>query len=255
LFIININNLPKKVDKIKLKMFSKNNPFSSGLNTISNDIFFKNQNQDTQRNNDDSDYFSIQNNPNQNLHAKTKEKFTFYSKGTPSQIKQCLDYFMNQKDKDININLVYITNSNNPIGLSNEFKSSKISNPSNDNEDDKFDYFNIKQSNKNADEMNKIKNSQSNKGSLNEDDSECAAPPCKRSNNSCISGNTLTSSRDNTSNSNYFNSKYKEKFDSIANDVEHMQLNEKYDYKNNNYELRKNHNNKYPKKFCLLNGY
>ena len=163
---------------------------------------------------------------------------------------------MNQKDKDININLVYITNSNsnNPVGLPNEFKSSKLSNPSND-DDDKYDYFNIKQNNKNVDEANNVKNSQSSIGNWNEDDSECAAPPCKRSNNSCISGNTLTSSRDNTSNSNFFNSKYKEKFDSIADDVEHMQLNDKNVYKNNNnYELRKKHN-KYPKKFCLLNGY
>lgn len=231
-------------------MFSKGSPFSSGLNTISNDIFFKNQNQDTRRNNDDSDYFNIQNNPNEILHAKTKEKFTFYSKGTPSQIKQCLDYFMNQKDKDININLVYITNNNNPIGLPNDFKSSKLSNPSNDDEDDKYDYFNIKQSNK----KNKIKNSQSSKGNLNEDDSECAAPPCKRSNNSCMSGNTLTSSTDKTSNSNFFNSKYKERFDTIADDVEHMQLNDKFDYKNNNYDLR-NYHNKYTNKFCLLNGY
>ena len=59
-----------------------------------------------------SDFYSIE---DKNKQFKTKGRFGFYNSGTPSQIKQNLDYFLNESDSKIN--LICFTGDNFPLNL------------------------------------------------------------------------------------------------------------------------------------------
>ena len=99
-------------------MFSNESLFS----TIPKYIYNNNMKyQITQQN---SDFCSIE---DKNKPFKTKGRFGFYNSGTPSQIKQNLDYFLNESDSKIN--LICFTRDKFPLNLNisdNENPKKKI---------------------------------------------------------------------------------------------------------------------------------
>ena len=95
-------------------MFSNESPFSlMSSQSKNNYLQFKNNlsNRHTESNN--NDFFSFGDNPQQNYQSKTKQRFAFYNNGTPSQIKECLDYFLNEPNA--NINIIYYAGNNFPL--------------------------------------------------------------------------------------------------------------------------------------------
>ena len=157
-----------------------------------------------------SDFFSIE---DKNKQFKTKGKFGFYNNGTPSQVKQYLDYFL--KDSDSKINLICFTGDNFPLNFNKNDENKKINNSS-------LKDFNIQQSSINSN----LDNNSMNKGVVEDDgDSSCPAPLCKKSLNSNLSGSTFNSSYN--SNNNICNEKNEDNINNFVNDFEKMELNEK----------------------------
>jgi len=195
-------------------MFSNESPFFSISNNIhSNNMKFHNEspNNPTEPS---SDFFSIE---DKNKPFRTKGKFGFYNNGTPSQVKQYLDYFL--KESNNKINLICFTGDNFPLNFdkSENENPKKMKNLSSN--------FNNQQSSNN---FNLNNNYKSMNGEIIEDDedSSCPAPVCKKSFNSNLSGSTFNSSC-NSNNNNLCNDKNEEKINNFIKDFGKMEINEK----------------------------
>ena len=222
-------------------MLNKESPFSSMINNTNNNNFFNNQNHYSNDKNDKFDIFSDKNINSHISHTKTKERISFYNKDSPSQIKECLNYFLNGP-KNGNINVLYITDKNFPFGITeNVFKDGKSVN----------NYDNINPNlEKNRINENNFENIDSQDNNLNIEDTSYAAPPCKKSNNSCFSGSTLSSS----SNS-YFDRKEEKKIDYLTDDFGKIELNEKSNFQTLNINGNEINNPKILKKYAKFKKY
>ena len=194
-------------------MFSKESPFFTiSKNIQGNNLVFHNDSSNNQK--DSSlDFFSIE---EKNKQFKTKGKFGFYNNGTPSQVKQYLDYFL--KESDDKINLIFYKGNNFPQNLhKNESPKKLINLSSND--------FNNQQPSINSNLNDNCKNM--NKEIIEDDgDSLCPAPLCKKSFNSNLSGSTFNSSY-NSINNNLCNEKNEDHFNSFVNEIRKIDINEK----------------------------
>ena len=200
-------------------MFSNESPFSLMSNQSKNNYFqFKNDlsNQPSESNN--NDFFSIGNNPQQNYQSKTKQRFAFYNNGTPSQIKECLDYFLNEPNA--NINIIYYAGNNLPLN------SNKIENES----EKKFNNSSKNESINSSLNKNNFNNSNNKNDVMSEigKDGSCPPPPSKNSVNSCLSVSTFNSSINSLNNNNYNDNclEGKMKIDLLAKDLGFMNLND-----------------------------
>ena len=196
-------------------MFSKESPFLAiSKNIQGNKLAFHNDSSNKLKDSN-LDFFSIEENNKQN---KTKGKFGFYNNGTPSQVKQYLDYFL--KESDGKINLICFTGDNFPLNFNkNENQiQNKLKNLSSK------DFIN-QQSSINSNFNNNCKNMNK---EINEDygDSSCPAPLCKNSFNSNISGSTFNSSY-NSTNNNLCKEKNEDNFNNFVNEFGKMKINEK----------------------------
>jgi len=180
-----------------MKMSLNDSPFTLLTNSNNNNILFNNPNQSNHQNLSDSDFFLLNNNDNQNCQSKTKQRFAFYNNGTPSQIKQCLDYFLNSKNA--NINFICFTGNHIPLNFNeNDNESDGIKNKNTSINEIKNSHlsYNGSDTNNNLNKNGKLKE---------EDDVDCScAPPCKKSNNSCFSESSFNSSVNSNSNINCF---------------------------------------------------
>lgn len=160
-----------------------------------------------------SDFFSLE---EKNKQFKTKGKFGFYNNGTPSQVKEYLDYFL--KESEGKINLICFTGDNFPLHLNKNGNENpkKMKNSSSKDLTDQQSYDN---SNLNNSCKNKNKE-------INEDngDSLCPAPLCKKSFNSNLSGSTFNSSYNNNINN---DEKIEDNINNIVNDIGKMEIDEK----------------------------
>jgi hypothetical protein len=194
-------------------MFSKESPFFTiSKNIQGNNLVFHNDSSNNQKDSN-LDFFSIE---DKNKQFKTKGKFEFYNNGTPSQVKQYLDYFL--KESDDKINLICYKGNNFPQNLlKNENPKNLISLSSND--------FNNQQPSINSNLNGNCKNM--NKEIIEDDgDSLCPAPLSKKSFNSNLSGSTFNSSY-NSINNNLCNEKNEDHFNSFVNEIRKMDINEK----------------------------
>ena len=195
-------------------MLSNESPFFAiSKNIHGNNMKFHNEslNNPTESN---SDFFSIE---DKNKPFKTKGKFGFYNNGTPSQVKQYLDYFLNESDSKIN--LICFTGDNFPLNLD----KSENENPEKTN--NLSSNFNNQQSN-NKFNMNNKSKSKNEEIIEDDEDGSCPAPLCKKSFNSNLSGSTFNSSC-NSNNNNLCNEKNEEKINNFINDFGKMEINEK----------------------------
>ena len=163
-------------------MFSNQNSFFPiSKNVQDNNLTFHNYSSNNLKESD-SDFFSIE---DKNKQFRTKGRFGFYNNGTPSQVKQYLDYFL--KESDGNINLICFTGDNCPLNFNKNVENPKKIQNSLSND------FNFRQSSINSNLNNNYKSM--NKEIIEEDgDGSCPAPLCKKSFNSNISGSTFKSS-------------------------------------------------------------
>ena len=219
-------------------MSLNDSPFTLMTNSNNNSLLFNNQSQSNHQNLSDSDYFSINNNDNQNYQSKTKQRFAFYNNGTPSQVKQCLDYFLNSKNA--NINFICFTGNNIPLNFNESDKESdamKNKNISINEIKNPHLSYNGLDNNNNRSKKDKLKE---------EDDDDCSCPPpCKKS-NSCFSESTFNSSVNSNSNNNSNCFDMVRNIDLLTNDLGSMKLNNgKRDDKediNKEYKNQKNEN-------------
>ena len=203
-------------------MFSNESPFFLMSNqSKNNDFKFKNDLSNHQTESNNNDFFSIGDNLHQNYQSKTKQRFAFYNNdGTPSKIKVCLNYFLNEPNA--NINIIYYNGNNLP------HNSNKIEN---ENENNKT----FKNSSKNESinsslNKNNFNNSKFKNDDMNEigKDGSCPPPPSKNSVNSCLSVSTFNSSinsLNNNYNDNCLEDKMKMEIDLLDKDLGNMNLN------------------------------
>ena len=183
-----------------------------------NNFQFKNDLLNHPAESNNNDFFFIGNNPQQNYQSKTKQRFAFYNNGTPSQIKECLDYFLNEPNA--NINIIYYAGNNFPLN-SNKIK----------NENETKFKNSSKNENINSSLNKKDNNSNSKNGDMSENgkNGSCPPPPSKNSVNSCFSVSTFNSSinsANNNYNDNCLEGKMKLKIDLLAKDLGKMNLND-----------------------------
>ena len=197
-------------------MFFNESPFYAiSKNIHDNNIKFHNDssNNPTESN---SDFFSIE---DKNKPFNTKGRFGFYNNGTPSQIKQYIDYFLNESDSKIN--LICFTGEHFPLNLNkSENENPKKMNNLSSN-------FNNQKSSINSN-MNNNSKKMNEEIIEDEQDNSCPAPLCKKSFNSNLSGSTFNSSyNSNNNNNNLSNEKNEEKMNSFINEFGKMEINEK----------------------------
>lgn len=200
-------------------MFSNESPFSLMSNQSKNNYLpFKNDISNHLNKANNNDFFSIGDNPQQNYQSKSKQRFAFYNNGTPSQIKECLDYFLN--DSNANINIIYYAGNNFPLN------SNKIENKN----EKKFKNSSKNENSNTSLKKNIFNNSNSKNSDMSENgkDGSCPPPPSKDSVNSCLTVSTFNSSI-NSANNNYndngLEGKMKLKIDLLAKDLGNMNLN------------------------------
>ena len=198
-------------------MFKKS-PFSEIPDYIgNNNLVFHNENQNSLK--DSSfDYFSIEDKKKQNFQPRTKQRFGFYNNGTPSQVKQYLDYFLKESNSsNANVNFMCFTGKDNKLNFNNDNNKEKKLKNSSTNEMN------------NQHQNNFPEFSSNNSKSKNEDDKEgsCPAPPCKISVNSCLSASTFNSSTNSNINNNSNAEQLEANFNLLSKDLEKMALKEK----------------------------
>ena len=201
-------------------MFSNESPFSFMSNQAKNNNFqFKNNlsNRLTESNNE---FFSIE---DKNYQSKTKQRFAFYNNGTPSQIKECLDYFLNEPNA--NINFIYCAGNNFPFNFKKNEKENENEKKSKNSSINKSIDSHLNNSRNKNDEFNENENDK---------DSSCPPPPSKKSVNSCFSASTFNSSinsvnsnSNNNNNNNCFEGKLELKIDLLGKDLGYLNLNER----------------------------
>lgn len=194
-----------------MKMFYNDSPFSLMSNHNKKDLLFNNLNQSSHKDPSNSDFFSINDNQNQNYQSKTKQKFAFYNNGTPSQVKRYLDYFLQAQNG--NVNVICFTGNNFPLNCNENENDGvmKFKNSSNDNINPEIS-LNSSVSNNSRNENIKF----------NESQNDCSCPPpCKKSNNSLFSDSTYHSSY----NSNNCCNDSIDKIDSLTHELGNMELN------------------------------
>ena len=195
-------------------MFSNESPFFTiSKNLQGNNMTFHNDLSNSLKESN-SDFFSIEDN---NKQFRTKGRFGFYNNGTPSQVKQYLDYFL--KESDGKINLICYTGDN---FHSNFYKNENGTPKKMQNSISKD--FNIQQ--KSSINSNLNNNFKSMNNEIIENDGECPAPLCKKSFNSNISGSTFSSSYNNNSINNLCNEKIEDNFNNLVNKLGKMKINE-----------------------------
>jgi hypothetical protein len=188
-----------------MKMFYNDSPFSLMSNHNKKDLLFNNLNQSSHKDPSNSDFFSINDNQNQNYQSKTKQKFAFYNNGTPSQVKRYLDYFLQAQNG--NVNVICFTGNNFPLNCNENENDGdmKFKNSSNDNINPGIS-LNSSVSN----------NSQNENIKFNESQNDCSCPPpCKKSNNTYHS----------SYNSNNCCNDSIDKIDSLTHELGNMELN------------------------------
>ena len=197
-------------------------PFSTISNYIrNNNLVFHNESSNKLKDSC-SDFFSVEDKKKQNFQPRTKQRFGFYNNGSPSQIKQYLDYFLKESNtSNDNINFICFTGNDFSLNYSK-----------NDNNKEKLKNSQTKEK-KNIHQDNPpdicFNNYKSKNDEINEDDKDnsCPAPPCKNSMNSCISSSTFNSSTNSNINNNINSEQMEGNFNLLTNDLGKMTLNEK----------------------------